>query len=243
MIYVILGMHKSGTTLIARTLQVSGVRMVEKDTGKSYDEGYQFEHEGFKDINKRLLADNGRYSLDIKEDIVGDTEETRSIMCALIKRHQGAYPDWGFKDPRTSLTYVIWRELLPAHKVIVMYRHPHEVYAHYTREHNPAKWLYVCWQVLGAWYSYNRRIVDQLKEHNGDVLYINYKDLMNDDDLYRTLERFIGRKLTDVREKGLYRGKRSVSVNYTLLAFVRKWLFGKDVEGLFQVMQEMSARP
>ncbi len=43
MIYVIFGMHKSGTTLVAEMLHKSGINMGDFDESVSYDIGNQYE--------------------------------------------------------------------------------------------------------------------------------------------------------------------------------------------------------
>jgi hypothetical protein len=55
-ICVVLGMHKSGTTLVSEILHHSGIRMVENDSVESYDHGNHFEREDTNQFNKRLLG-------------------------------------------------------------------------------------------------------------------------------------------------------------------------------------------
>ena len=58
MIYVVLGMHKSGTTLISETLHESGINMGEFSDiqqGIGYDEGHKYERRETQQINRQIL--------------------------------------------------------------------------------------------------------------------------------------------------------------------------------------------
>lgn len=65
MIYVIMGMHKSGTSLIAETLHKSGINMGYFDEQLSYDEANHYERWHTSELNHYLLGTTPRtHSLD-----------------------------------------------------------------------------------------------------------------------------------------------------------------------------------
>jgi len=65
MIYVILGMHKSGTTLISQILHKSGINMGEFNEDVSYDQGNQHERPAAQKINREILKCGDAHSLDV----------------------------------------------------------------------------------------------------------------------------------------------------------------------------------
>ena len=64
MVVVVLGMHKSGTSLISEILHYSGIDMIEQDSTLGYDEGFHHERRATSEINKDLLRSRGLHSLE-----------------------------------------------------------------------------------------------------------------------------------------------------------------------------------
>ncbi len=63
MIYIVLGCHKSGTTLIARTLHESGIAMVGDDDAQGdYDQSGFYERLRWVELNQHILG-HGRSDL------------------------------------------------------------------------------------------------------------------------------------------------------------------------------------
>ncbi len=150
MIYVVLGVHKSGTTLVSRTLHASGINMVDHaDESTDYDEGGHYERASVVDLNHQLLSgcmipplgaivrrdgvnEQGHY-----DDVAiawklprRPTRKQRKEMRRIIQDCGRRYADWGFKDPRTCLTYPVWQSELPAHALVIVYRGFIEVLKH-----------------------------------------------------------------------------------------------------------------
>jgi len=209
MIYVVLGMHKSGTTLVSQMLHKSGVSMGEEfDEGISYDEGNQWERRESFLINLDIVrcSEAAYYSLDQytgADPPIADA--LRDRMQRLIEAAEARGGDWGFKDPLTCLTYPIWRTVLPAHRLIGVYRGPHEVMRHYrVRDFDPLH----ARRVLRAWTAYNAGVVDALEHAALPGLLLRYEALMREE---RELERFasfLARPLVDTRRPSEHRAKR-----------------------------------
>ncbi len=130
----IVGMHRSGTSLLAHMLHRSGLYLGPQDRllGPSPDnlEGY-WEHAGFHRLNEAVLAEFGG-GWDAPPVVpVRWVEDPRLAAHAvdaqrLLDEFSGQEP-WGWKDPRTSLTLPLWLDLIPDLKVIVCLRNPLEV--------------------------------------------------------------------------------------------------------------------
>ena len=106
---VILGMHRSGTSMIAGILDCLGVDLGEDQPGKQWSNPLgHFEDADFLSLNKNILASAGG-SWDHppkKSAIIAQREKFRSSIAELIDRQSkdGIESPWGWKDPRTSLT-------------------------------------------------------------------------------------------------------------------------------------------
>src|SRR5688500_12617514 len=128
----IAGMHRAGTSMVARVLEGCGL-----DLGGAVHfappapdnrDGY-WEDLRFVAMNDRILerlggawdhppaAPRGWQASPELEAERRDAEELVS----------GRAEPWGWKDPRTSLTLPFWRGRLPAVKVVVCLRNPLEV--------------------------------------------------------------------------------------------------------------------
>ncbi len=206
MIYIVLGMHKSGTTLVSQMLHRSGVDMGDgfEEQG-SYDEGNQWERREAFLINLDLCGcgEDRYFSLDHHHELRGELPEAQErAMRRMVKRCEAAGEDWGFKEPLTCLTYPLWKRVLPPHRIVGVYRSPIEVINHYrVPSHGAGK----AWRVLRAWSNYNRGMMRAVCDDAFDSLIIRYEDLMRGDTDYLRLQDFLGRALVDVRNPGQYR--------------------------------------
>ena len=134
MVVSIAGMHRSGTSLIARLLNLCGM-----DLGPEADiyppagdnpEGF-WENKKFVEINDRLLVEfGGSWDLPPAMETGWNTSDRLSDLTARAKElisQFDANPFWGWKDPRNSLTLPFWQGLIPDLKVVVCLRNPYEV--------------------------------------------------------------------------------------------------------------------
>jgi hypothetical protein len=208
MIYVVLGMHKSGTTLVSQILHHSGINMGDGiDVTKSYDQGNVYERASTKALNQEILHCENKYSLDIgPPKRLCLTDGLRARMRHTIRDISNRHTDWGFKDPRTCLVYPAWASELPKHKVIAIYRPIDEVWARY-RPRNPVKNPCRAWRLAKRWYQYNCLILDSFQRmEKSDRLALNFGSLVTTAAEFERLERFTGVELSDQRRAFLYRG-------------------------------------
>lgn len=206
-IYVLLGMHKSGTTLVSEMLHKSGIPMVENDDGRGYDQGNHYERAATNALNKDLLACGERSSLKVTRTYFpgpedADLRERAKREVALSSRD--GEEAWGFKDPRTCLTYWFWADVLPPHRLICIYRDFAHVRAHYLSRKtlSPSRGL----RALRAWGIYNTCMFEAYQSRQpDDRIMLNYETLMKDDGELARLQRFVGRPVIDRRRKSLNR--------------------------------------
>jgi len=105
MIYVVLGMHKSGTTLIAQILHHSGVNMGEIDDSVSYDSGNKYERHSTLQLNEDILGQGSVNSIELTApDMLSLSDSQRERMRQIIASNEAKYNgNWRFKEPRTCL--------------------------------------------------------------------------------------------------------------------------------------------
>ena len=184
MIVVVLGFHKSGTTLVAKTLAAAGF-----DMGAECEGAYpkcKYEDPRAKQIALDILFDGRRRkSLDLPTSYHEKREEIREYIDA--REYEAAGRDWGFKVPDLTLCYSLWRQLLPKHLVIGIRRSLEGVLAHYSRRRNPPDPA----MIKRAWFYYNYYLC-------GDrIPTVHFEDIIENG--IEPIETIIGRRLPDVR--------------------------------------------
>ncbi len=225
MIYIVLGMHKSGTTLVSQILHHSAINMGEFDVQVSYDGGNQYERDSTYALNLNILGLSLDNYIMLNVPMPHDlhlTASQRAQMRKIIKDCNQRYPHWGFKDPRTCLLYPLWAEELPEHKIIAVYRAPNEIWPRYR--YNGGREFYTnprrAWNFINRWCEYNGNIVNYLQQTNMDFMVLSYRRLMAEPAEFERLQDFVSLKLNDQRRAGLY---RSQPKQYPLLTLVT-WL-------------------
>ncbi len=129
----IVGMHRSGTSMVARLLQQAGLNFGEEadlmPPAEENPEGF-YEHLGFVRLNDEVLnAAGAGWDCPPPPDVdwgSGRFEHFRERARSLAAPLQSA-PAWGWKDPRTSLALPFWRSALGPLRTVVVVRNPLEV--------------------------------------------------------------------------------------------------------------------
>lgn len=228
MIYVVLGMHKSGTTLASQILHHSGVNMGDNlENGVSYDQGNQYERESAWRLNEDILQANHQRSIDIcLPTTLHLTPEQRARMQQIIAAGNQAYAHWGFKDPRTCLVYPLWASELTEHKLIVIYRDPTEPWPRYRPRHTRNRYRepFVAWKYLQSWCEHNLRILAYLQATTRPYIVLDYHRLVTTQAEFDRFQQFLGMPLVDRRRPSLYRNRPQ---SYPMLSFA-EWLLGKQ---------------
>ncbi len=141
---IVIGMHRSGTSLLVRLLGELGVFI-----GKELD--VHDEAWCFKDTNKDLLALAGAHWAKPQAFVKalrteGFVARCQELVEASFLRRLASYGDatraaaWGWRDPRNTVTLPIWRERFPDAKVIHVVRNGLDVAMSLHRREVP-HWL------------------------------------------------------------------------------------------------------
>jgi glycosyltransferase involved in cell wall biosynthesis len=131
----VLGMHRSGTSLISGLLKLLGVYLgPEQHLMKPNDfnpKGF-WEHRFLTDLNDEILARLGG-SWDAPPPFAAgwasapELADLRQRARALIREEFSGHRFWGWKDPRTCLTLPFWQRLAPAMQYVICLRNPVDV--------------------------------------------------------------------------------------------------------------------
>lgn len=135
----IAGMHRSGTSMVARLLQACGLFLgPEQELGFDSNNGERhFENLCFVAFNDEILSRLGG-SWNNPPDFPAGWEampevETLTAQAKKLTKRLSSQYYWGWKDPRNSLTLPFWRGIVPDLRVVICLRNPLEV-AHSLRK-------------------------------------------------------------------------------------------------------------
>lgn len=137
---IILGMHRSGTSLLARILEKFGLFLgykkdpnneaifflhlnewMLKQANAGWDNPYCFK------FSDNFLLDSMRQAL---EHMMVSKYRVNYLGPALISKYNDIRSleiPWGWKDPRNTFTIDVWKKIFPNAKIIHVYRNPIDV--------------------------------------------------------------------------------------------------------------------
>lgn len=125
---IILGMHRTGTSMTGGLLSRLGVDMGRELLGRKWSNPFgHFEDKNFLELNKRILqtAGGGWDSPPRKETILSQRDK---FMGEIKNLTSGRKPKiWGWKDPRTSLTIELYLPCLANPYFLVCRRDPNSI--------------------------------------------------------------------------------------------------------------------
>jgi CDP-glycerol glycerophosphotransferase (TagB/SpsB family)/GT2 family glycosyltransferase len=132
----ILGMHRSGTSMLTRVLNLTGLSLGSEEGLLEYkDEGNQkghWENKIVLGINEEILSFFGGtwdrppvFPKNWESDNRLDSLYERAR--AFVSKMNDSYNVWGFKDPRTCLTLPFWKRVVPHMVCVIPVRHPANV--------------------------------------------------------------------------------------------------------------------
>lgn len=125
-VMIIVGMHRSGTSLVTQWLYRCGLPVGEKlfpaDVGNV--EGH-FEDTDFLEMHQRFLLNRKYPYTGFVDKPVTLVEEEKKQLQKLIDDKNSANTEWGWKEPRTCLFLDTYKELIPSAFYLVIVRDFH----------------------------------------------------------------------------------------------------------------------
>lgn len=131
----VLGMHRSGTSLVARILNILGVHLGPQECllqGLAENPKGFWEHQAILGINNEILARQGGSwhsppAFPSGWESAPELGDLRDRAHSVIQADFGGADIWGWKDPRTCLTLPFWKSIEPPTGYVICVRHPVEV--------------------------------------------------------------------------------------------------------------------
>jgi len=167
-IVCITGTHRSGTSMITRLLNLSGLYLgTDNDInvhGIDNPEGF-WENLQFVKLNEEILSAHGGAwdmppSLSANWELSPETTPFHDRAKQIIRQFEN-HGLWGWKDPRNSLTIDFWKTLLPEMKVLICLRNPLDIVRSLSkRGYSSPEFGFRLWSV------YNQHLLDAIPSEN-----------------------------------------------------------------------------
>lgn len=238
---IVIGMARSGTTLLAEMLHKGGTPMFAAGMNPSYDEGNKFERVSCQRINLEILGVESVPAISaIWTRPLHDISKA-SLVYLATEVGNGV---WGFKDPRTTITYQIWRKYFPEGTTIYTYRHHNEVIQHYFKTaKNYIAALRRTRRAFRAWIFYNEQLMRNFymdSQASRRTVLVNYEELMIHDTLVQKMQGAIGISLHDARNLNLRRNKKGDEIKSCEALAYRVAVLGYESR-LQEIYRELNA--
>ncbi|MEA3377940.1 MAG: sulfotransferase [Chloroflexota bacterium] len=174
---IIAGMHRSGTSLIARFVHHSGVDLGNHLVGPKESNPYgHFEDVEILDFHRRILVREFGDSMWVPGPPHIAEEDRKTAAKLIAARRHKRY--WGWKEPRTSLFLDLWNGLLPDAHFLFVVRHPLLVLDSLSRRTKSK--FYHFWKhgkFLRSWMIYNRECAHFYRQHTDRCMLVMLRDV------------------------------------------------------------------
>lgn len=157
----VVGMHRSGTSLVAKALHEAGLNLGppgELMPANEFNADGYWENQRLVRLNDELLeAVGGAWD----SPPPAGWEQRDSVLEPFLDRARALADEfskarpWAWKDPRATLTLPFWRRIVPDLTFVVCVRHPVEVAASLARRGSASPMF-----ALRLWTEYNHALLD-----------------------------------------------------------------------------------
>ncbi len=203
--YLILGMHRSGTSLLANWLVQCGFDLNSSKTFQKYNIKGNYEDWSIMKFHNEILARNKMNWMNFNQKKMEITNSDIDLAFKMVQNKQKSLSDpWGWKEPRTCLfVNKIWHKILPNIKGIIIFRHFDQVVDSLMRREykqrttldrsNFIDKIYFksflfpyCKDLLGnkwlnVWIKYNEEIFQFCRRNKGNYVICSLDNLLKND--------------------------------------------------------------
>jgi len=236
---IITGMHRSGTSFLARSLNLSGVYFGEPDSLISNDWKYlkdnlrgHWENKEILELTSKTLEINNGSWDNIPDKILVDEKTGKQISDKIKKISNASILGAGFKDPRILLVLDSWLPYISDQFLIVgIFRDPLKV-AESLKNRNGFSYE----KSLDLWKEYNQKLLTHLKKHNGFLLNFDWpKDRLLSE--IKLIARKLGLSedinLSEWYTEELFHSDKTYQTNYQL---------ANDIKSIYTDLQTKSGK-
>ncbi|MHA1757073.1 MAG: sulfotransferase family protein [Promethearchaeota archaeon] len=162
---IILGMHRSGTSCLTGILQQYGLYLGEVSEQNPHNIKGNRENQNIMKLNNRLLSANRGSWKKPPSKLRWNTQHKFDRDRIINSLSAESEKLWGFKDPRTLITFNFWKEGLISIKPVGIYRHPeHVAKSLYKRNNIPIE------DGLKLWKQYNIKLLTIWEEYSFPII-------------------------------------------------------------------------
>ena len=179
MAVVIIGMHRSGTSLTAQILHDNGLYLgkpMEWLIGNESNKAGYFEFTKAVRLNNAVLEHLGGSWSSLPKSPVNWNKIPQVLINRgkdIVNYLSSQRHEWGFKDPRTTVLLPFWKKVLPSDcKVVFCLRHPSEIQDSLIKRGDKKS---INWRAL--WVKYIQRGLVHTKTTNTHFVF--YEDYFN----------------------------------------------------------------
>jgi hypothetical protein len=192
-VLAIAGMHRSGTSLVAQYLGECGLHVGDNLTtsqlnqtrnfygGHHEDQEFSNFHKGV--LKKKFISDFPTWSLRIPVRV---GKQDRELATALVQVRQ-TLPQWGWKDPRTTLFLDFWGEVIGDLQYLLLIRHPLAVVDSLLRRNHEKQISRNPINGLRVWSVYNQQVLRFYTNHPSVSIVYDIDELVHDPDRLRRM--------------------------------------------------------
>jgi len=215
-------MHRSGTSFLARALNLSGVYLGELDSLLSHEwkslednpKGH-WENKKLYDFAEKTLESNKGSWHKIPKKIVVSKRLGTDIKKCTTQLQSNSTLAAGFKDPRILLCFDSWKKFLPQNFVVIgIIRHPLKVAESLKKRNN-----FSYEKSLNLWKIYNQNLLSLLDKYDGFLLDFDWpkSKLLSE---IKLISKKLGLaqnvNLSDWYTKDLFKSDKTYKSNYVL---------------------------
>ena len=168
---IVLGMHRSGTSLLTGSLEAAGLHLGEVNHAAPFNRKGNKENESIRSLHDELLARSGAaWNRPPKRQVRWNPADEKRARALVEPCFRAARP-WGFKDPRTVWTVEGWLGLLPEVRMVGVFRHPS--LAVRSLAARPGDLAVGTHEALRLWCDYNAELVRLQRRHGFPLLHFS----------------------------------------------------------------------
>ncbi|WP_217517099.1 glycosyltransferase [Vibrio metschnikovii] len=185
-VFIVLGMHRSGTSAFTKALEATGVELSENlmPSGKHNVKGHWEDLDVLK-INESILSRAGLEWFSPQSNQLTDIAYMEDLVeqaTNIVNERVETYSLWGFKEPRTCRLLPFWMEVFRRCHVTVnilfAIRHPYDVYQSLRRRDNLSQeHSYLIWSEHT--FPCLELIYQLVKDSSTKVIFSKYTDLLS----------------------------------------------------------------
>jgi hypothetical protein len=123
----VVGMHRSGTSCLAGSLQQKGLYLGKVYEKNDHNVKGNRENPSIAALNDSILEHSGGSWFKPPAKVSWSRTHERQRDNLISEFESANVPMWGFKEPRALLTMAFWQKALPRLKLVGTYRHPYLV--------------------------------------------------------------------------------------------------------------------